>query len=408
MKKLVLFSKKSKVDKTLQSILVENFDSQFSTTESGNDIWGTLTETNPDIILIMSDAATDNDYSLLKAIQSKKTLLPSSVIVVTPKTPSDKEFKCLDYGVLDFISAPYSKQLIVNRLEKLTNVKESNHLQELEYILKRLPSNIFLKDAEGKYVFCTHYWHHLHGADEPGWTIRGKTDVEIRKDKENAKMAMEKDKEIIRTGKGAHYVIEVNADGIQEFLEIIKEPVHDDKGNIYGIVALINNVTEQEKLKRQLHRLAITDELTGLYNRTYLNEILGTIATDDKLPLGFISADCNYLKQVNDYYGHLIGDEYIRLVGVLFKMVLPEDAMFFRMGGDEFLAIIPRTTEPQLLNYILHLKSKAQMLQIRGRRFSVAFGYSCMTSKNDDIIKYLERADHEMYTDKAEKKRKDD
>lgn len=98
MKKLVLFSKKSKVDKTLQSILVENFDSQFSTTESGNDIWGTLTETNPDIILIMSDAATDNDYSLLKAIQSKKTLLPSSVIVVTPKTPSDKEFKCLDYG----------------------------------------------------------------------------------------------------------------------------------------------------------------------------------------------------------------------------------------------------------------------------------------------------------------------
>lgn len=407
MKKLVFFSKKSKIDKKLKGILIENFESHFFDTNSCGDCWELLANLKPDIVLVASDAATENDYKILKEINSKKTLLPASVIVVTPRTPNEKEYECLEYGVLDFISKPYSERLILNRLDKLTNVRNSIHLQELENILKHLPSNIFLKDAEGKYVFCTHYWHHLHGADEPGWTIRGKTDVEIRKDTENAKMAMEKDKEILRTGKGAHYVIEVNADNVQEFLEIIKEPVHDDHGNIYGIVALINNVTEQEKLRRKLQHLAITDELTGLYNRTYLHEVLKTIVSDERLPLGFISADCNYLKQVNDHYGHLIGDEYIRLVGVLFKMVLPEDAMFFRVGGDEFLAIIPKATEPQLLNFILQLKSKAQMLQIRGRRFSVAFGYSCMTSKNDDIMRYLERADHEMYTDKAEKKLKD-
>ncbi len=218
-------------------------------------------------------------------------------------------------------------------------------------------------------------------------------------------MAMEKDKEIIRTGKGTNYVIEINADGIQEFMEIIKEPVHDDEGNIYGIVALINNVTEQELLKRKLHKLAITDEMTGLYNRTYLQEVLKEIDNEKNLPLGFISADCNYLKMINDYYGHMMGDEYIRLVGVLFKMVLPKEALMFRVGGDEFLAIIPNTTEPQLLNYVLQMKEQAKTFQIKGKRFSAAFGYSFMENNDEDIMCYLEKADREMYVDKAEKRR---
>ena len=54
-------------------------------------------------------------------------------------------------------------------------------------MLKQLPSNIYLKDAEGKYVFCTQYWHHLDKSGEKHWTIRGKTDLDIRKDKTNGR-----------------------------------------------------------------------------------------------------------------------------------------------------------------------------------------------------------------------------
>ena len=86
-------------------------------------------------------------------------------------------------------------------------------------ILKEIPSNIFFKDTECRYVFSTHYWRHLQGADDPSWDIAGKTDLEIRKDKENAKLAMEQDREIIRTGKGTSYVIEINQ--VTEFLKEI-------------------------------------------------------------------------------------------------------------------------------------------------------------------------------------------
>ena len=139
-------------------------------------------------------------------------------------------------------------------------------------ILKEIPSNIFFKDREGRYVFSTHYWRHLQGAEDPSWDIAGKTDLEIRKDKENAKLAMEQDREIIRTGKGVSYVIEVNQDGVKEYLELIKNPVRDDDGNIIGIVGLINNVTEKILLKKKLEKFAHTDMLTGLFNRHYLDD----------------------------------------------------------------------------------------------------------------------------------------
>ena len=69
--------------------------------------------------------------------------------------------------------------------------------EELEDILSKLPSNIYLKVAVGKYIFATHYWHHLDHGNNENWTICGKTDYEIRKNKENALLSMEKDKEII-------------------------------------------------------------------------------------------------------------------------------------------------------------------------------------------------------------------
>lgn len=68
-------------------------------------------------------------------------------------------------------------------------------LNFLEDILKNVPSNIFFKDVECRYIFATHYWRHLDiDEQDENWDIKGKTDLEIRKDKENAMYAYEMDK----------------------------------------------------------------------------------------------------------------------------------------------------------------------------------------------------------------------
>lgn len=124
------------------------------------------------------------------------------------------------------------------------------NLADLERVLKALPSCIYLKDTEGKYLFATHYWEHI-GKHDPGWSIRGKTDLEIRENKENARLAMEQDRKILETGEGATYTIQEYDDHELQYLELIKNPVFDDEGNIVGIVGLINNVTEQELMRKK-------------------------------------------------------------------------------------------------------------------------------------------------------------
>ena len=281
---------------------------------------------------------------------------------------------------------------------------DSMTFEEMEKILSLLPANIYLKDAEGRYVFCTQYWHHLRDKDEPGWTIRGKTDVEIREDKENALLAMEKDREIMRSGKGCRYVIEIFQNGVQEFLEIVKEPIRDGKGNIVGIVGLINDVSESEKLKRKLNRMAMTDSLTGLGNRNSLMRDLEKL-TADSLPISIVSADCDGLQMVNDTYGRATGDEYIRMTAMVMELALPEDAMVYRVGGDEFTIVLVNTDENEAKGIMRMFKEQYDQYRIQNQPLSISYGISTAESVRDDLRRVLEKADLDMCQRKQRRRR---
>ena len=271
-------------------------------------------------------------------------------------------------------------------------------------ILKEIPSNIFFKDTECRYVFSTHYWRHLKGAEDPSWDIAGKTDLEIRKDKDNARLAMEQDREIMRTGKGTSHVIEINQAGVTEFLELIQNPVRNEDGDIIGIVGLINDVTEKMMLEKKLEMYAHADMLTGLYNRDYLDEWIANSMNPDTYPLCVISADCDGLKKINESYGHAIGDEFLRLTASLFRAELPEKAVMFRMGGDEFLVILPNTTQDECKKYIDCINEASRSLVLKGKSVSVSFGVCEVTSPSLSFMHAMEIADKRMYMDKDTKR----
>ncbi|MGM9540236.1 diguanylate cyclase domain-containing protein [Anaerovibrio sp.] len=272
---------------------------------------------------------------------------------------------------------------------------DSMTFEEMENILRLLPANIYLKDAEGRYIFCTQYWRHLRDRDKPGWSIRGKTDVEIREDKENAMLAMEKDREIIRSGRGCRYVIEIFQNGVQEFLEIVKEPVKDSSGNVVGIVGLINDVTESEKIKRKLSRLAMTDSLTGLGNRNSLMRDLERL-TEDSMPVSIVSADCDGLQMVNDTYGRATGDEYIRMTAMVMELALPEDTMVYRVGGDEFIIVLVNTDENEAKEIMRIFKEQYDQYRVKNQPLSISYGISTAVSVRDDLRRVLEKADLDM------------
>ena len=352
--------------------------------------------------------------------------IPLLLITEELETPEEAEF--LAMGVLDCIHKPFHREAVRQRIANAIRLKDSLSFHEVERMLKELPSNIYLKDSEGRYVFCTHYWHHLDKSDDPNWTIRGKTDAEIRKDKENAAEAMKADMNIIQTGKGTAYTIEINEDGVQEFFEVIKEPFKNEQGKTIGIIGLINQVTEYEQMKRKLEEIVRTDELTGLYSRYYFEEYLKTIQRKDMYPICVISADCDGLKNINDTYGHLVGDEYIRMASLLFRMVLPEEGVesfwqrlerrsglavtFYRAdrsraerqvasGQWDCALILP---EEIAQGYLDQMREKEKLFQIRGKRLSVSLGMSSIKSREDSAEECIAVSDMNMYSEKRKKK----
>lgn len=354
-------------------------------------------------LLIHADLQGDI-HKAVEFVKDSERLISIPILIYTDKEYSEDEFPCLGSGVVDCITKPFISKIIKNRISNAIALTDSLTFYGIEKMLKQLPSNIFLKDNECRYVFATKYWHHLKKPDDADWTIRGKTDPEIRKDKQNAIEAQKRDMEIIETGKGTTYTIEINEDGIQEFLQIIKQPLFNEEGSVTGIVGLINNVTEHELLKKKLREQAITDALTGLYNRTYLDEFIRT-HSDDCYPLSIISADCDGLKEINDTYGHTAGDEYIKATVSLFKMVLPKECILFRMGGDEFLVLLPSISEENTLHLVKQLKDTQKKFRIQNQQLSISFGVSVMNSREDSFHMCITDSDRNMYFEKRKKHR---
>ena len=328
------------------------------------------------------------------------------IIILTDSDNKLKDEEYLNDLVLSSIEYGTLEKVVVQRIEKSIAMINSISFADFSKMLKSLPSLIYLKDNKGRYVFCSKYLHHLYSFDDPNWTIRGKTDLEIRKDQENAKAAYETDLNIVKTGEGVSYIIQEHGDDKVEYLQLIKEPVKDKNGKVEGIIAIINNVTEQELLKQELRRKSITDELTGLYNRTYYDEYLQTV-NESFYPISVITGDCDGLKIINDIYGHNVGDEYITIASSMFTELLPKSASIFRMGGDEFLAILPKTDEKTAKVLLEKLKAREAQTRIKGQPYSISLGSATVISHYNPITECVNASDLAMYKEKrAKKKRK--
>ncbi|MBE6441460.1 MAG: GGDEF domain-containing protein [Desulfovibrio desulfuricans] len=356
-------------------------------------------------IICATDAAA-KDYALFAWLR-RDSIIAAIPLLIYCDTAADYTCagECLKRGAVDIISPPLHEEIIFQRIENAIRLKDSATFYEIEKMLKELPSNIYLKDDKGRYIFATHYWHHLAHPEDPEWTIRGKTDLEIRKDKENAAKAYQTDLEILRTGIGKKYIIEVNTDGMQEYLEIIKEPVRNDNGEITGIIALINDVTEKEYLRIQLEQSALKDALTGLRNNTaYSREVrrLEKEIREGNARFGLAMIDLNFLKRINDTYGHEQGNDAIKRLSRLVCGVFKHSPVF-RFGGDEFIIIL----ENDDLACISALSNEFLMTLEKNRRdarltpwekVSAAMGTAIFDKTADKTVAdVFARADENMY-----------
>jgi len=117
-------------------------------------------------------------------------------------------------------------------------------------------------------------------------------------------------------------------------------------GKEIGSVGFFHDLSQHKLLEEKLRQLSITDGLTGLYNQRHFHVcIADELARAHRYhrPLSMICLDLDNLKQINDRYGHLEGDNLLRMVGVLLKETIRRSDQAFRYGGDEFFMLLPET-----------------------------------------------------------------
>lgn len=359
---------------------------------------------NLSAVLVDIEFASENDYKFLKEFRSDLRFSFMPAVVIKKGRLTAKEAKVFEQGAVDAIDTSDVKEVCVKRLENAIRITNSRTFDEFGGMLKALPSNIFLKDAEGRYVFATHYWHHIKHADDPNWTILGKTDEDIRKDKENAVLAMEADRKVLSTGEGMRYTMEINVDDVLEYLDVIKEPVTDADGKVAGVLGIITDITEQEILKRNLKTAAITDGLTGLYNRLEIERrIEEFIGSPKKNRFSLIMGDIDNFKNINDTYGHRAGDAAIKALADLFRKAGDKEGMPIiagRWGGEEFMLLLPDMVAEDAAATAEDLRREFSELAFdEGFSLTISFGVT-EVSASDTMDTICSRVDKAMYASK--------
>ena len=158
-----------------------------------------------------------------------------------------------------------------------------------------------------------------------------------------------------------------------------------------------------EGRKAEIYKeLAVKDVMTGLYNRNAFDEWeYGCKNFDDVMLVTF---DLNNLKKCNDILGHEIGDKYIIDAADLIQQIFGKIAKCYRIGGDEFCAVITDACKVNVEGYLEHLR-KAQELynsQSKDVDMQIACGYAIFDESDLNIESTRSRADARMYVHKKQ------
>lgn len=167
------------------------------------------------------------------------------------------------------------------------------------------------------------------------------------------------------------------------------------------------------KTNYQLRIMSSHDSLTSLYNRHYLNEYQAMVlaaAKRNNRQVGFMSMDLNHFKNINDTYGHNVGDLVLAETARILKQSTRTNEAAFRLGGDEFLVIMPDIADRTVLQQAQKRLTKSFKndfhLADYPAKIAVSIGTALFPEDGDNIDDLLQIADEEMYADKKEQKMK--
>ncbi len=192
-------------------------------------------------------------------------------------------------------------------------------------------------------------------------------------------------------------------DGVERYIDDSAAPIMDSERTIKGVVLVFRDSTEKKKEQDKILQLSYRDPLTGLYNRRYYEQIKKTVDNEPYYPLTLVLGDVNGLKLTNDAFGHDAGDQLLKKVAAVFRKTCREGDIITRLGGDEFILLLPKTDALNAKIIVDRLNEALLKEEIRGLRVSVSFGYAIKEKDSMTFDETFKLAEDSMYGEKLSK-----
>lgn len=204
--------------------------------------------------------------------------------------------------------------------------------------------------------------------------------------------------------KPIEFRIITRAGGIR-WISHLCRPVYDDNGVFLGISGSNRDITERVTAEERLRFLGTHDELTGLFNRAYLEAEIERLAGGRRFPVSVVMADVDGLKAVNDNRGHGTGDRLLQQAAkVLLEAFRVEDVVA-RIGGDEFVVLLPGADSATVEGLLERITASQETANCSGIDCPVSLSLGAATVlSGDGLRKALKLADKRMYENKFSKK----
>ena len=166
---------------------------------------------------------------------------------------------------------------------------------------------------------------------------------------------------------------------------------------------LLLQLEEKNRNAAKLRSKSVIDPMTGIFSRRYAMEQIDYLL-QMKVPFSLVFIDLDHLKRINDREGHHAGDIYILRFTSEFSSFLRKSDIFARVGGDEFVVILPNCTRDTAEKRLDSIRTR--LTEASGLPITFSYGITCASGKNDDSSEQvLYRADQAMYEDKQAHKR---
>jgi diguanylate cyclase (GGDEF)-like protein len=311
----------------------------------------------PDIVILDSVMEGINGFQTCRLLRTDPIMADVPIIILTALGDSDSINEAFAAGATDFIVKPVNFQTFIHHLHFI--LRASQNAAELRNSRLQLTTLTLLKAAQRIARFGYWIWHIKNGQFQISAHLANLCGINLEQFDGSLdgfiQLIHPQDRDFVKdiitaaahskTHKNAEYRLLVDkSEAIFVHQEIETIP---DKTELI-ITGTVQDMTRQKEAEKQIRHLAYYDNLTGLASRSYYQERIESLiktAGRSNEQFAFLFLDLDDFKEINDHFGHHIGDLFLNAVAHRLKFIAREVDFVARLGGDEFCIIIDNISD---------------------------------------------------------------